>query len=354
MNKKEVIMFCPEYWWDKRKGKMLRGKIDEIEKWGGQGRVVAEISERLPYYGYHVSVLARLAKSKHSDHFGIYPNSYYQLKNIAHYRPVDGVDVYGIPACSNMGERVQPRSGTLYIDNPPDCIVTWDHVFTSINYIHDFNKKLEEKLKDLENTLIHGHDFFGAQFIYNIKTARKLPDSFCVLSIHMSSDREEDEIKRDERLQWELKGCKLADKVHVVSKYQMEIIKNKYHIRPKKMFYIPNGVDLEKFRPAKDEEKTEDEEILKKYGLNQKKYIAFWGRMEPVKGISNLIKGFDRIVKRNPEYELVILSIPSNWEYYHNEVLKIYGGLSQEVKSKVKIFTEKFPEKELFTLLRNA
>jgi glycosyltransferase involved in cell wall biosynthesis len=134
----------------------------------------------------------------------------------------------------------------------------------------------------------------------------------------------------------------------------MEIIKNKYHIRPKKMFYIPNGVDLEKFRPAKDEEKTEDEEILKKYGLNQKKYIAFWGRMEPVKGISNLIKGFDRIVKRNPEYELVILSIPSNWEYYHNEVLKIYGGLSQEVKSKVKIFTEKFPEKELLTLIRNA
>jgi hypothetical protein len=55
----EIIMFSPEYWWDATKGQVLNGSVSDIEKWGGMGRVVAEVSERLPKHGFHVTVLAR-------------------------------------------------------------------------------------------------------------------------------------------------------------------------------------------------------------------------------------------------------------------------------------------------------
>jgi len=347
---KEVIMFSPEYWWNPAKGQVLRGKVEDIEKWGGMGRVVADVSERLPKFGYHVTVLARKKGLSGSP---IYPQSYYNPENVVQYKPAENVDVYAIPPCSGLGERIQPKSGGLYVDNPLDCIITWDQIFASINYIYDFNNELNSKIHD-ESTIIHGHDFYGAQFIYNLKTARAMPDLKCVLSIHMSSERGDEEVKNDERLQWEQKGCKLADKVHVISKSQGRIVKSQYNIRSDKLIYIPNGIDLKKFRPPTEEEKKSDEELLKKYGF-KRKYIAFWGRIDPVKGVSNLILAYNKLYyKSKTEYDLVIFGMPSNWEYYHNDVLKKYNDLLDDLKPKVKIFTEQFPDDVLLTLIRSA
>jgi glycosyltransferase involved in cell wall biosynthesis len=347
---KEIIMFSPEYWWNASKGEVLKGKVEDIEKWCGMGRVVAEISERLPKFGYHVTVLARKKSLSSSP---IYPQSYYSSENMIQYKPVADVDVYAIPPCSGLGDRVQPKSGSLYVGNPMDCIVTWDQIFTTLNYIYDFNEELNQKMHD-ESTIVHGHDFYGAQFIYNLKTARSLPDSKCVLSVHMSSDRGEEEIKEDERLQWELKGCKLADKVHVMSKSQESIIRTQYKIRSDKLVCIPNGIDLKKFRPPTEEERRNDRELLQKYGLNRK-YIAFWGRIDPVKGISNLILAYDKLYyKSKIEYDLAIFGIPSNWEYYHTDVLEKYKDLPEELRSKVKIYTEQLPDDVLLSLIRSA
>lgn len=347
---KDIVMFSPEYWWDAAKGEVLNGKVEDIEKWGGMGRVVAEVSERLPKLGFRVTVLAR-KKSLHDS--PIYPQSYYNPENVVHYKPMENLNVYAVPPCSGLGERIQSKSGSLYVDNPLDCIVTWDQIFTSINYIHDFSRELNQKIQD-ESTIIHGHDFYGAQFIYNLKTARALPDLKCVLSIHMSSDREEEEVKKDERLQWEQKGCKLADKVHVISKSQERIIKTRYKIRSGKLVYIPNGINLEKFRPPTEEEKRSDETWLKKYGL-RRKYIAFWGRIDPVKGISNLISAYEKLChKSKMEYALAIFGMPSNWEFYHNNILKKYRELPEEVKPKVKIYAEQFTDNVLLTLIRSA
>ena len=347
---KEIMMFSPEYWWNLGKGEVLKGKVEDIEKWGGMGRVVADVSERLPSFGYHVTVLARKKSLTGSP---IFPQSYYNPENVVQYRPISNVDVYAIPPCSGLGERIQTKSGSLYVDNPLDCIVTWDHIFTTINYIYDSNGELCRKMFD-EGTIIHGHDFYGAQFIYNLKTARVLPDSKCVLSVHMSSDRKEEEVKGDERLQWEQKGCKLADKVHVMSKSQEMIIRSQYRIRSDKLVCIPNGIDLKKFRPSTEEEKKKDVELLQRYGL-KRKYIAFWGRIDPVKGISNLILAYDKLYyKSKTEYDLAIFGIPANWEYYHNDVLDKYNNLPEDLRSKVKIYTEQLPDDVLLSLIRSA
>jgi D-inositol-3-phosphate glycosyltransferase len=161
-------------------------------------------------------------------------------------------------------------------------------------------------------------------------------------------------VERDMRLQYEQEASKLADRVHAISKSQERIIKTRYNIRTDKLLYIPNGVDLQRFRPPTEEEKKSDEAVLKKYEINRK-YIAFWGRIDPVKGISNLISAYDRLSHEfKMEYGLLILGIPSNWEYYHNDILKKYRELPQEVKPRVKIFAEQIPDNELIPLIRSA
>ncbi|MFH8039113.1 MAG: hypothetical protein QXJ14_03835, partial [Candidatus Aenigmatarchaeota archaeon] len=81
---KEIIMFSPQYWWIENKGMIVKGCIENINKGGGLGKVVAEISERLPNHGYHVTVFAEKPG-------GIHTTNYYKLENISHYRPVPNV-----------------------------------------------------------------------------------------------------------------------------------------------------------------------------------------------------------------------------------------------------------------------
>lgn len=312
------------------------------------GRVVAGISERLPQFGYHTTVLARRVSPQGLP----YPTNYYRPQHITHYRPVPGVDVYAIPPCSGLGERIQPRCESLYADQPSDCIVNWDCVFTTLNYILDYNPTLRRKFFDLESTLVHGHDWFGAQFIYNLKTARKLPDLKTVLSVHMSSERDEEMLKRDERLQWEHKGCKLADRVHAVSGYQARLIKERYRLRQEKVICIPNAIDLDYFRPATAEEKRSDELIVRRYGLEPQAYVMFWGRIDPAKGISQLIRAWGQLAPSR--LQLAIFGLPADWEYYHSQVIREHHNLPAQLRQRVKIHVEKLRGHELVSLIRSA
>lgn len=335
-------MFSPEYWWERHKGNVLRGNVSDIAKWGGMGRVVAEISERLPALGYNIIVFTRRKILGN-----VYPTSFYQEKNIIRYKPVEGTEVIGIPPCTGLGERVQPGSASLYKDQPWDCIVNWDHVFAAVNYARDFNKNIWDIMNEHE-TIIHGHDFFGAQFIYNLKTARMLPDLKTILSVHLSSTREEED--RDERLQWEHKGCKLADLVHVISRYQQEVIQKRYRIRQKKIVYIPNGIDVQKFRPKNQDENYK--ETLRKYGLE--KYILFWGRIDHVKGIKELVRAYSLLADwYKKEYQLAIIGIPADERYFY-EIKREIRETAPEVASRIRFYAERLPEQDLVRIIQSA
>ncbi|MEM5811446.1 MAG: glycosyltransferase family 4 protein [Candidatus Aenigmatarchaeota archaeon] len=342
---KEVIMFSPQYWWIENKGMIVEGRIENINKGGGLGRVVTEISERLPKYGYHVTVFTEKPG-------WIYPTDYYKLENITHYKPVPNVDVFSIPPCTHLGGRVTSTCDTLYRNQPTECVKNLDYIFTTLNYIFDFNENLKKKLYDVKNTIIHGHDWFGAQFIYVIKTIRELPDSKTVLSVHMSSDRSEEEIKNDARLQWEQIGCKLADKVHGVSNYQAKLLINAYNLREEKVVCIPNGVDLEVFRPPLHREKIIDEEILKRYGLQPRKYMVFFGRIEKEKGVKELINAYGKVSDK--EIGLAIFGLMGGLKYFNDEVMTEYQKLPIEKREKIKIYTHMLPEVEKVAILRNA
>jgi len=342
---KNIIMFSPEYWC-KNNGTVLSGSTNDIEIWGGMGRVVSDVSEAIAKQGYDVTVFARRKGNGASPIFG---ESYYKKENVVHYQPVKGVNVFGVPPCSGLGDRIQKGSWKLYEGQPRDCVVNWDGVFTTMNYIYDFNEDIRRKLEDTENTVVHGHDFFGSQFIYNLKTSWKLPDLKSVLSVHMSNPRDKALIEADERLQWENKGCKLADKVHAVSKYQRNLVIDKYQLRPEKVIAIPNGVDTELFRPKIEQDEEADREIVERF-MGKQPYVIFWGRMEPVKGVGELVRGFGES-SLTSSHQLGIFAMPSNNDYYRT-VMKVRDDLPCDVRDKVKIHIGKIDG--IPVLARNA
>jgi len=82
-------------------------------------------------------------------------------------------------------------------------------------------------------------------------------------------------------------------------KYQLI---NEFNIDGKKIKVIPFGINT--LIPVTD---IKREEAKKKLGLNlSNKIILFFGRIAPYKGLELLISAFDRVVKSNDDYRLVI------------------------------------------------
>ncbi|MBA2751827.1 MAG: glycosyltransferase family 4 protein [Actinobacteria bacterium] len=68
---------------------------------------------------------------------------------------------------------------------------------------------------------------------------------------------------------------------------------------------IPNGVDLDRFRPSDGD----DAERLRSLGVTQP-YVAFVGTLEPRKDVPTLVRAFDRVAASHPDLSLVLAGAP--------------------------------------------
>jgi len=89
---------------------------------------------------------------------------------------------------------------------------------------------------------------------------------------------------------FELIAYHLSDRIIVATESDKEYIRNKYHVKPQKIYVIPNWVDTELFKP--------DKEVKKEKGR-----IIFIGRLEKQKNIISLINA----VKTIPNAKLYII-----------------------------------------------
>lgn len=71
------------------------------------------------------------------------------------------------------------------------------------------------------------------------------------------------------------------------------------------MTVIPNGVDLDRFRPSGGD----DAETLRTLGVRQP-YVAFVGTLEPRKDVPTLVRAFDRVAASHPDLSLVLAGAP--------------------------------------------
>lgn len=168
-----------------------------------------------------------------------------------------------------------------------------------------FNKTLAGFSKSITADIFESHNVSGYQFINKVKKQNiKKP---IIQTIHgVLEDEYIQAIKIKENsiqkklsnlIMWkfaqlEKKAAKKADLVITISKYSKNKIMQLYDIEKEKIKIIPNGVDIQKFRPMDDQKK-----IKNQMGIQNRTIILFVGRLIPRKGLSFLIEAAEKVVK---------------------------------------------------------
>ena len=79
-------------------------------------------------------------------------------------------------------------------------------------------------------------------------------------------------------------------------------------VRAEKCYYIPNGVDVERFRPLTSEQKRKQREAM---GLSDGPLVVYVGRLVPEKRVDKLIHSWETVRQKFPNSQLLIIGTGS-------------------------------------------
>jgi len=99
----------------------------------------------------------------------------------------------------------------------------------------------------------------------------------------------------------ENESAKDATLIVTVSKYSSKKIAQLYNVDETKIRIVPNGVDLQNFKPVEDYEK-----VKHKIEANNKQRVLFVGRLVPRKGLHFLIEAAKHVIKERKETKFVV------------------------------------------------
>lgn len=118
-----------------------------------------------------------------------------------------------------------------------------------------------------------------------------------------------------------------ADAIICVGAIESEAVKEKYPNKP--VFYVPNGVDLDRFSTA------DGRSFREKYGfLPNEKLVLCVSRFDPQKNQVGLVRAFAEFAKQNPDHRLVLIGAVAVEAYYAEVMREIE---QQDIADKVTI-----------------
>lgn len=212
-----------------------------------------------------------------------------------------------------------------------------------VNILH-FLKKHK---KDFDIVHVHGYYFFTTLEAVLLKLLYKFP---LVLHVHGGIQTYKNhDCSKYENLQLFFKKnifdptlgklpFKKADKIISVNQKDLDFIRQKYNLNSKDTHFIPNGVDLDKFKPNPKKER---------------KYITLIAtRLSYIKGIDIFIKIVNELYKKNQDLKFLVIGngnlknmilnlqnkIPIKYypDYPHDKIQNVYN------KSKMLLITSRF------------
>lgn len=92
-----------------------------------------------------------------------------------------------------------------------------------------------------------------------------------------------------------------ATQIVTISKYSHAKIIEHYGIESEKIRIVPNGVDIEKFKPS------DSLNAKLQFRLGQESTVLFMGSLIPRKGLSYLVKAAEKVVKQHTNTKFVIV-----------------------------------------------
>jgi glycosyltransferase involved in cell wall biosynthesis len=99
----------------------------------------------------------------------------------------------------------------------------------------------------------------------------------------------------------EAETARNATTIVTISKYSVEKIQQYYRVDPGKVQIVPNGVDIEIFKPSNDQEA-----LKHRFNFRKELCILFVGNLVPRKGLTYLIEAAKKIVKERKKVKFLI------------------------------------------------
>jgi len=178
-----------------------------------------------------------------------------------------------------------------------------------------FNRSLADAVDAIKADVYEAHTVSGYGFLNALRTRRikkpfiqtvhgVLADEY-VQSLQMSSLSLRTKLAN--LVMWRLSkieaaSAKNASLLVTVSKYSSRKMVQFYGVDEKNIRVVPNGVDIDRFKPSKV-----DAKLKRQIGLDSKLCVLFVGRLIPRKGLSFLVEAAKHIVEEYPQTLFVIV-----------------------------------------------
>lgn len=132
--------------------------------------------------------------------------------------------------------------------------------------------------------------------------------------------------------------AKNATLIVTISRYSLEKIQKHYGIDPSKVRIVPNGVDVEKFKPMEN-----PTAVKQQFGLGNEPCVLFVGSLIPRKGLPFLVEAAKKIVKEQAGTKFLIVGDGSLRKQLDDSLdsanlsgnFKFLGNLKEETLSAV-------------------
>lgn len=185
------------------------------------------------------------------------------------------------------------------------------------------NKVIEEVIQENQREkfdVIHSHITMTGALMSKYFKNLKWMHTFHLLEKNRLKFMSSEERKYFGVERWRESTLSYADALIAVSKtLKGEMIKD-YNIKEKKVFHIPNGVDLEVFKPM---------------SLPEERKVTYVGRFSPEKGIDVVAKIAEIVLKKDPKVKFVIVAPP----------YKIMPPIMERVRKQLVQLEEQYPER---------
>ena len=198
-------------------------------------------------------------------------------------------------------------NGTTFIP----CFST-DTLFPLDNWF--FNQSLSRMVNTIKADIYEAHTVSGYKFLKSLKKQKNhkpfiqtvhgvLADEYIKSSQNVSPSLR---MKLSNLFMWQLariekEAAREASLIVTVSRYSTQKMVQLYGVDSKKIRIVPNGVDIQRFKP------TEDCKVKDMIGGNSKQLILFVGNLIPRKGLHYLIEAAKYVIKENKETKFVVV-----------------------------------------------
>ena len=176
-----------------------------------------------------------------------------------------------------------------------------------------FNRSISKMAQKIETDIYEAHNVSGYKLQKALKKQKNVKPFIQVVHgvladeyLQAAKSPESVRMRLSNVFMWNLgriekEAANNATLVVTVSKYSASKIVELYGVEENKINVVPNGVDIQRFKPTKDVQNLKE-----KVPKNRKHVVLFVGNLIPRKGVHYLIEASKEVLKEHKETQFVV------------------------------------------------